>query len=111
MTLFRVLRKRRMKIKTRPDNTESLCNSCREAQIIQGRNFKETRILCSAAPYGAEPEITYPVTSCTDYDFKAAPRLRDLYEAAWILRTDSSTKKIGFTPYKNLTQDEKDRLQ
>lgn len=104
-----------MKIKVRGGTLEgsdnSLCFSCREATVIQGSSHRELNIFCSAVPYGATSRVTFPVKQCSAYDYKANPRLGDLYEAAWILRTDAKSKHIGFVPYKDLSEKEKEALR
>lgn len=95
-------------IKIRPDTDESLCLSCKNATSIRGDSFKQHLVICHD-PYPAV-RIEFPVRNCNAYVNRSDTGLRDLYDAAWILRTDKTSKTIGFVPFKDLTQEEKDRM-
>lgn len=103
-----------MHIKIRGGTVEggdhSLCLSCRYSTILKGMSLKQERVICEKIPYGGDAEIRFPVKECSGYDYKANTSIHDMYGIAWILRTDGKGKSIGFVPYKQLTQQERDDM-
>jgi hypothetical protein len=78
----------------------SLCTTCRSATIIRGARLSNEIISCGKRV--VRDEITFPVTSCTGYSDRRRPSLYDLEDIAWVLRSDSRTKKIGFVRARDL---------
>ena len=72
----------------------ALCHTCRNATVVKGRSFNDEIIECSALSVARR--ITFAVTSCTDYNDRRRPSRYDLEDLAWVLRTDSKTRAIGF---------------
>ena len=62
--------------------SESICKSCRGAQIIYGVNNQEV-VFCRKL----EKRMGFPVTSCSIYDDKRLPDLYDMKDTAWIVRS------------------------
>ena len=76
-----------------PDHGEpTLCHTCRWATIVRGRSVSHEIIKCSEI-LGRVP---FAVTSCTEYNDRRRPSRTDLEDIAWVLRTDSKTRTIGF---------------
>lgn len=76
-----------------PDHSGStLCHTCRWATIVKGRAVGHEIIKCSEI-LGRVP---FPVTSCTEYSDRRLPSRSDMEDIAWVLRTDSKTRTIGF---------------
>lgn len=88
----------------------SLCDSCRESQVMKGRTFNEEITLCHAN--GSQPfRILRPVMECSEYDDKSAPSLWQLEKIAWRIDMDNSSKPIGFLSpkaWKSLHKDDDD---
>lgn len=86
----------RLKIKIR-EGTRSdgkrLCDTCRHATVMKGAADSAEVIHC-----GQVGEfLHFKVVDCNDYDDKAAVSLHALGKIAWVLETDKSGRKIGFT--------------
>ena len=45
---------------------------------------------------GRDSRLRFAVHSCTEYESRNEPKLRDYESMAWLLRTDSLRKKVGF---------------
>ena len=87
---------------TRGDQS-SLCLSCKKSTVIKGQSMKYTRIHCNAV----EKVISFDVVECSAHVNRNHPSLGDMYEDAWVLRTDSKTRKIGFVRNKDLDSKER----
>jgi hypothetical protein len=91
-----------MKIKvhggTAKESAPALCLSCRYASIVSGSSAKHTLIRCSRI----ETPVTFKVTSCTEYLDRNHPSLYHLEDIAWVLRTDSRRKQVGFVRSRDL---------
>jgi len=85
----------------------SLCYTCRYATIVRGARLRDEIINRSVLGY-RNNRVTFPVTNCTDYVGRQHPSLRDMEEAAWILRTDAKRTRVGFVPSEQLKP--RDRL-
>lgn len=79
----------------------SLCHTCRYATIARGARLRDEIINCGMLGYH-NSRVTFPVTSCTDYVSRQHPRLSEMEEIAWILRTDARRTRVGFVPSKSL---------
>ncbi len=91
-----------MKIKihggTAREGESSLCLSCRYASVVSGTSARHTLIRCSRV----ESPICFKVTSCTEYMNRQHPSLYHMEDIAWILRTDTKRKQVGFVRSKDL---------
>jgi hypothetical protein len=80
---------------TKPQVTESLCNSCYWAHIQRGFAESEEIILCAfLRPARLVP---FKVSMCSDYNDKRMPSKSDMEEIAWIIRTKDVNRPVGFT--------------
>jgi hypothetical protein len=77
-----------------PVGNESPCNSCANAQIIQGYSESERIVFCDAT----HPTIRVPfsVRQCSMYEDKRLPDVEDLEEIAWPLISKSAGHRAGF---------------
>ncbi len=94
-----------MKIKIRGGTVQhgatSLCVTCRHATVVRGTSLRHEFVDCGRL-YGDRGRITFPVTSCTGYADSRLPSIREMEEIAWVLRTDTKRKTIGFVQAKQL---------
>jgi len=83
----------------------SLCSTCRCATIIRGRSLDEELVLCSALGlHGVQ--ITFKVTSCSDYADRRTPSYMEMMQDAWILRPGSKRRPAGFVRASELRDEE-----
>ena len=85
-----------------------LCQTCRYATIVRGARLRDEIINCRWLD--DESRITFPVASCTSYSDRRQPSLRDMEDAAWILRTDVRRHEIGFVRSSKLPDSERHAL-
>lgn len=77
-----------------PVGSESRCDTCSHARIIQGFAESEKVTFCDAM---YDPiRIPFKVYECSDYDDKRLPSISAMEQIAWFLRTKSSGKVAGF---------------
>lgn len=85
-----------MRIKIRggtvTDGQQALCHTCRYATIVRGPALDDEIVECAMV----EQRITFPVTFCTKYVSSQHPTLREMEEIAWVLRSDTKKKTMGF---------------
>lgn len=98
-----------MRIKVRdgtPINSDSnLCTTCRCSTIVRGRTLDEELVLCSALGlHGVQ--ITFKVTSCSDYADRRTPSYLEMMQDAWILRPGSRKRPAGFVRSSDLQEEE-----
>jgi hypothetical protein len=74
--------------------TESICRSCRHAQVTRGTNNQEL-ILCRAVG-NQSVQVGFPVYECNSFDDKSQPPLYEMQNIAWIVRT-RNRGPVGFT--------------
>jgi hypothetical protein len=72
-----------------------LCNTCRYATVVRGARLREEIVECGVLTHGRN-RITFPVRMCTDYVHHQHPSLREMEDVAWVLRTDSARRVVGF---------------
>ena len=73
----------------------SLCATCRCSTIVRGRRLDEELVLCSALGlHGIQ--ITFKVTSCSDYADRRTPSYMEMMQDAWILQPGSRKRPAGF---------------
>ena len=74
---------------------KSLCNTCREGQVIEGVRLGDRVALCHSR--GMTPiRIVFDVTTCADYENRSTTALWDLKKIAWKLSKDDKTAVCGF---------------
>lgn len=78
-----------------------LCHTCRWATIVHGPALGNEIISCSRLS-DADGRITFPVVSCTAYNDRRLTSLRDMEDIAWVLRSDSRRKEVGFVRARDL---------
>jgi len=79
-----------MKLKIYPDYI-GLCGSCRHASTAKTING---RFLARCDWF--DWRVREPIATCSKYDDRRLPSLREMRLTAWILRTDADKKAIGF---------------
>ncbi len=78
-----------------PVGTESRCDTCIHARIIQGYAESERIVLCTS--YYADPiRIPFKVAQCTDYEDRRLPDFTSMKDIAWDIRTKSAGHVSGF---------------
>lgn len=88
----------------------SLCESCRWATVIRGHRLGDEIVECNQLSY-RDQRVTFPVASCSRYSNRGTPKLRDMEEIAWILRSDPHRNQVGFIRSSKLTDEERYVLQ
>ena len=83
----------------------SLCSTCRCATIIRGRSLDEELVFCSALGLHGM-QITFKVTSCSDYADLRTPSYMEMLQDAWILRPGSRKRPAGFVRGSELQHEE-----
>ena len=77
-----------------PVGTESRCDTCTHARIIQGYAESERIVFCDAA---WDPiQIPFKVMQCSDYEDRRLPDFEQLEEIAWQIRSKSAGHAAGF---------------
>jgi hypothetical protein len=77
-----------------PIGTESRCDTCTHARIIQGYAESERIVLCTKL---YDPiRIPFKVAQCTDYEDRRLPDYSNMKELAWEIRTKSGGSVAGF---------------
>ena len=79
----------------------SLCLTCRHATVIQGSSLHDRVVDCGLLS-SRDSRITFPVSSCSGYSDRRHPTLREMEDLAWVLRTDSRRRTIGFVQAREL---------
>src|SRR5262245_41454034 len=92
-----------------PVGTESRCDTCVNARIIQGYAESERIVLCAAT----EPPISVPfqVAECTNYEDKRLPCYWDMQRIAWDVRPKGGVTKTGFVLASDLNKPQTQELQ
>jgi len=94
-----------MQIKVRggtvPHGQQSLCATCKYATVVRGRSLQEEIVECAQLSSG-HGRIRFPVTYCTEHLDRNHPTIREMESIAWVLRTDSNRKQIGFVRSRDL---------
>ncbi len=99
-----------MKVKIRGGTVDRgeppLCETCRHATVARGRTLREEVVFCSEMPF-TDRRVRFAVTSCSGYSDRRHPRLYQMEEIAWVLRSDPTRKTIGFVKAGELDEDER----
>ena len=89
-----------------PQNSgDSLCYTCRFSRIVRGRRLDEEIVICDAS-HMTQMQITFKVTSCTDYSDNRVPSYGELVQQAWILQPGSRKRRAGFVRGSELRAEE-----
>lgn len=77
-----------------PVGSESRCDTCMHANVIQGYAESERIILCGAV----EPSMRVPfkVAECSTYEDKRLPCYWQMEKIAWDLRSRATVHTAGF---------------
>ena len=98
-----------MRIKVRDgtpiESESSLCATCRCSTIVRGRTLDEELVLCSAMGLRSV-QITFKVTSCSDYADRRMPSYIEMMQDAWVLRPGSRKRPAGFVRGSELQEEE-----
>ena len=84
----------------------SLCLSCRFATVIRGPRLSNEIVECYRLNY-PDQRVTFPVVQCSDYSDRRIASLKEMEEIAWILRSDSLRKRVGFVRSSELEDQER----
>jgi len=77
-----------------PIGTESRCDTCTHARIIQGYAESERIVICTGM---YDPiRIPFKVMQCTDYEDRRLPDYENMKEIAWQIRSKSAGSVAGF---------------
>jgi hypothetical protein len=87
----------------------SLCSSCRHAITIKGARLGDELVSCGFR--WQLRRVSFPVTACSEYVDRAQPKLEDMEEIAWLLRSRPSGKKVGFVEACGNGEDERHELE
>ena len=90
---------------TPPNDGDSLCDTCRHSRITRGRRLDEELVFCDAS-HIRTTQITFKVTSCSDYSDQNLPTYFDLLQQAWILQPASRKRPAGFVRASDLRDEE-----
>jgi len=94
-----------MRLKIRGGTVEhgqaSLCASCKYATVVKGQSLRHEIIECGQLS-SDHNLISFPVSSCSGYLNRQHPSIREMEDIAWVLRTDSKRKQIGFVQAREL---------
>ncbi len=83
----------------------SLCSTCRCSTIVRGRTLDEELVLCSALGlHGVQ--ITFKVTSCSDYADRRTPSYMEMMQDAWILQPGTRRRRAGFVRSSDLQEED-----
>jgi len=91
-----------------PVGSESRCDTCSNARIIQGYAESEKIVIC-VGPFD-QVRVPFKVMSCTMYDDKRLPDYEQLKQIAWDVRARNDGAKAGFVMASDMAkpQTEKD---
>lgn len=99
-----------MRFRIEAPRSESLCATCRYANIVEGHEERERLFECGQMPDHSQPR--FRVRSCTNYSDRRAPTLSAMMDVAWVLRTDRGrTRQMGFVPMRDLAKNERAKYQ
>jgi hypothetical protein len=87
------------------DNDHHLCHTCRHSRIVRGRRIDEEIVFCDAS-HLRTAQITFEVTTCTDYCDKRLPTYVEMMEQAWILKPGTRRRAAGFVRASELEDEE-----
>jgi hypothetical protein len=77
-----------------PQGSESLCQTCTYGHVIKGFRASEEEVYCRY--FYLEREIHFLVSQCTFYEDRRLASKREMEDIAWILRTDTPRRRVGF---------------
>jgi hypothetical protein len=77
-----------------PVGSESRCDTCANARIIQGYAESERVVICVAMD--PSMPILFKVAECSVYEDKRLPSYWEMKQIAWTLRTKSAGSAAGF---------------
>lgn len=91
--------------------SDPLCLTCSYRVIVRGFN-NESFNGCSSVSFTRYGDaVPFPVYECSSYKSAKQATLREMKELAWIVRTDSSGKRIGFARMRDLDPEEQIKVQ
>jgi len=85
-----------------PEGSESLCRTCSRAHIIKGFRASEEEVFCRY--FYIERKIRFPVSECSFYEDKRLASKEEMEQIAWILRTDTPRRRVGFVSPEQLRE-------
>jgi hypothetical protein len=109
------LRKKNMSLRKvyggTPIGTESRCDTCAHARIIQGYAESERIVICTGM---YDPiRVPFKVMQCTDYEDRRLPDFDNMKEIAWQIRSKSAGSVAGFVtmPEETDSQDQQNEAK
>src|SRR5690242_19473772 len=89
-----------------PIGSESRCDTCIHARIIQGYAESERIVICTGM---YDPiRIPFKVMQCTDYEDRRLPSYVEMKEIAWQIRSKTAGHEAGFVTVDELVKSEED---
>jgi hypothetical protein len=89
-----------------PVGSESRCDTCVHARIIQGYAESERIVFCTSL---YDPiRIPFKVMQCTDYEDRRLPSYVEMKEIAWQIRSKNAGHEAGFVTVDELVKSEED---
>jgi hypothetical protein len=89
------------------DPKQSLCETCRHAQVTTGANLNENYVHC----YSAGEDVKFKVAQCNQYSEFGKQTLGEMANIAWVIEIDKRTRKMGFvSPAERETKGRKDSV-
>ena len=80
-----------------PLHSESLCRTCRYAQVMRGMAESQEMVVCKSVSMSSGPFVlTTAISHCSSYDDKRIPSRWDMEQIAWVLVTKKTGRDIGF---------------
>jgi len=74
-----------------------LCRTCRQGMYIRGASESQELLYCNGIGGLESTPLPFEAYDCNEYDDKRLPSKSDMYQTAWILRTDPKQKgTLGF---------------
>lgn len=72
-----------------------LCLRCKHSLVVSGHSATEVRRRCNFN-YQRPLELPFRVAECSEFYPSTLPWMSEMKDVAWLLASDSQTKKVGF---------------
>jgi len=90
---------------TRRHDGDTLCQTCRHSRITRGHRIDEELVFCGAS-HGTTVQVTFKVSSCSDYADMRMPSYFELMHQAWILQPGTRKRPAAFVRASGLQEGE-----
>jgi len=82
---------------TRSAGASRLCDTCQSGLVRRGAADSDEQVYCMVI----ERDVRTRIVECNRYVDRTLPSLWDMKQIAWVLRTDSKRRQIGFVRAKD----------